>query len=766
MQRNRELSSFILTKVSWKGSYKRILTVGTEGITTYNRETLKITNQWPYSDVLEVKPDLSPPKGQKETPRFTIVVREPSRKRYELVLMTEYRVDALTSLLNFRHLFAERPARHLRTSAVKISWSGDENDNIVLEVGENSINQIDLPSNRRIAFYAFKDLQSLAPISDVSDGLAIIHGGFGRIHMFRCPNTEIFINTVIETARNNVGISINKARATNLNYCREHRLGSSFTEESLISQAEFVVEKFAPYRHGQHGAMKQRILCISDFLLIERDPTSYRPICGQPLCEISCVVRDRNEPQKFVIEYARGKVHTYFSTNRDALLASLLDGVRASGNQDVSVQSHGLLRALRQLPVTRPTPEDVESQHLKFLRQPPEGISFAAVVARFNANIAYSGLLHAVTQDTRQSLIVRARQGVFAENKEKLIKDAITSLLVPRPGGITNTQAAPTSEMLASNQMAKLQARHNHITELEAQFQALRRLVASKAGFQAFTQLPGMQINLGKAVMHALSLQDDSLTYVVMEAVNALMQPMHENPNIRQEQLNKTSILSSENFIGYLVNIFALNALRNTGSLVVSSLLDFLTFAICMPFSETSDGAQFDSILKLVSKRGRALFKLFDNPSMTIVKGAGLVMRSLIDECDEEHASQLKMLSLTEGAFLQHLLYALFVRSNDTRNLACRQLSRQLIALWSFNNPEAMDLLNRIFPKGLVAYLESTVKPNVISRNHLENRDNMKLAEDHFNEIQAKRNETLYVLEDKINSLLSHWRTRYGVPLK
>lgn len=57
-------------------------------------------------------------------------------------------------------------------------------------------------------------------------------------------------------------------------------------------------------------------------------------------------------------------------------------------------------------------------------------------------------------------------QGLFSENKEKLINNAILALL---------------------SQEAELPALN---AELESHFQAIRRLVASKAGFQAFTQLP------------------------------------------------------------------------------------------------------------------------------------------------------------------------------------------------------------------------------------------------------------------------------------
>lgn len=57
-------------------------------------------------------------------------------------------------------------------------------------------------------------------------------------------------------------------------------------------------------------------------------------------------------------------------------------------------------------------------------------------------------------------------QGLFSENKEKLINNAILALL---------SQEAELPTLNA---------------ELESHFQAIRRLVASKAGFQAFTQLP------------------------------------------------------------------------------------------------------------------------------------------------------------------------------------------------------------------------------------------------------------------------------------
>ena len=72
------------------------------------------------------------------------------------------------------------------------------------------------------------------------------------------------------------------------------------------------------------------------------------------------------------------------------------------------------------------------------------------------------------------------------------------------------------------------------------------------------------------------------------------------------------------------------------GALVIASLLDFLAFTVCAPYSETTPGDIFDTILEMVAQRGRIFYKLFHHPSLTIVKGAGMVMRAIIEESSRE----------------------------------------------------------------------------------------------------------------------------------
>nr|VZI16997.1 unnamed protein product [Spirometra erinaceieuropaei] len=636
MRSNVDLASFLVTKNAWKGSYRRILSIGSLGITTYRKDNLR----WLFQEIYNVRPD----NGVKSVPtqqRFVLATGGSSGRK-EMVFVSEFRNEILTHILRFRHLFSEKPSARKRVSGVKLGWAEGEKP-VFLEIGVISVDQIDQSSGRPVACYTYKDIEAIAKKTKKKSGR-----------------------------------------------------GESFQD---------IVELNLPRHSVYYGRGSKQSVALPG-------RTSY---------EI-----DRREDKDNGLP--------------DSLVCSILDGVRASGNDGVCVRSSNSRRGYRVLPMSVPSSEEVESMHLRFLRQPPEGIPFWETVERFNANVAYSGLVHAVTQD-----------GVFAENKEKLIKDALTVLLTRCPGVAVNDNFRELDAGLTDQEIL--------LQKLESRFQAIRRLFASKAGFQSFTQLPGIRENLGRAVVSALALQDDGLTHAVVDAVNALMQPMHASPDLRQEQLNKTSIMSSSVFMAQLVNVFTLHALRGTGSLVITALLDFFTFAICQPYSETSEGESFETLLALVASRGRALFRLFC--------GAGLVMRALIEEAPDVIVAELRQMSLAEGALLQHLSTACFSNcSRDPRGLVLRQLSRILVTLWTENNLPAQDLLRRIFPDGLLSYLDSPDAPPREEKDHLYIRDNLQLAQEHMLRVQSKKSETLYVLQEKLDGLLQHWRTKIGLQAK
>lgn len=245
---------------------------------------------------------------------------------------------------------------------------------------------------------------------------------------------------------------------------------------------------------------------------------------------------------------------------------------------------------------------------------------------------------------------------------------------------------------------------------------------------------------------------------------------MHDDYDLRQEQLNKSSLLSSKDFLKSLLDVLQYHVDCGTGALIVASMLDFLTFALCAPYSETTDGQHFDLLLTMVASYGTSLFKLFQHPSLAIVKGAGLVMKAIIEEADMETVQRMQHLAMAEGSFLRHLQIAIFSPNNDSRYLAFQQLSRQLVALWMVNNETALELLKRIVPLGLLNYLESEEKPPKNSMLKLVERNNLKLAQDMI----TKQNNTINqirdihpsvrVIEKHVENVFQHWREKIGVP--
>lgn len=79
----------------------------------------------------------------------------------------------------------------------------------------------------------------------------------------------------------------------------------------------------------------------------------------KPLDDVFALVRNPDDQQSFSVEFLRGGTRTYRAIERDALLATLLDGVRSSGNRDVHVKSTSTVRHLRLAPLWQTPDEEV-----------------------------------------------------------------------------------------------------------------------------------------------------------------------------------------------------------------------------------------------------------------------------------------------------------------------------------------------------------------------------------------------------------------------
>ena len=103
----------------------------------------------------------------------------------------------------------------------------------------------------------------------------------------------------------------------------------------------------------------------------------------------------------------------------------------------------------------------------------------------------------------------------------------------------------------------------------------------------------------------------DTVLFSALDLMAALMQPMHPNPDLRQEQDNKEKLLNSPKFLDSLLEMWTSHVKRGTGAVVTIAMLDILTFGLCPPYSETTMGSHFDLLLRAVAERAAVLFTLF-----------------------------------------------------------------------------------------------------------------------------------------------------------
>lgn len=178
---------------------------------------------------------------------------------------------------------------------------------------------------------------------------------------------------------------------------------------------EFTVQKITP----RHPDPVKRILCLTETTLLERDPQTYSVCTLRPLAEVFAIVRDKDNLQKFCIEYKNGIVRTYTTNDRfanyniyykyafllnifcrDSLLATLLDAVRSSGNQDVHIRLVNTPRGKRYVPLNCSVDEETEANLLRLVINNFHNTTKRyEILERFNANIPHSGLNYSVTQD-------------------------------------------------------------------------------------------------------------------------------------------------------------------------------------------------------------------------------------------------------------------------------------------------------------------------------------------------------------------------------
>ncbi|XP_075509784.1 dnaJ homolog subfamily C GRV2-like isoform X2 [Primulina tabacum] len=153
---------------------------------------------------------------------------------------------------------------------------------------------------------------------------------------------------------------------------------------------------------------------------------------------------------------------------------------------------------------------------------------------------------------------------------------------------------------------------------------------------------------------------------------------------------------------------------------------------ICEPHGETTQYTVFVELLRLVAGLRRRLFALFGHPAESVRETVAVVMRTIAEE-DAVAAESMRDAALRDGALLRHLLHGFYLPAGERRDV-----SRQLVALWADSYQPALDLLSRVLPPGLVAYLHTRSQAN--SSDDTSNQEGSLMSRRQRRLLQQRRN--------------------------
>lgn len=674
------VARYTLVKHSWRGKYTRVFCVASSGIATIDPTSIfKETNTWGYNQVVDVTPKAS--EGNEAQNQVALIVRKApgssSTETMTFAALTQMeRAEFLTDVQRFRNRFDptwSSVAGRYTYTGLKFT-SQEEWVSATLCVTNYSIDQLDRTGMSVIGQYKLMHIKGFARVQDDPDAIVVKYTNGAKLHMYRVEGqVQQIMKIASDHAVKYLGLPpIPVLPTMTMNDFDTNRLGVA--RDQLAPTAEFPVMKIAA-RHDY--APVKRIFTTTEFHIVERDPGTYNSRLCFHMNQIASLIRCEDDAQKLMIEYRDPHVvKVYTSPARDALLAHVHDAARRAGNMNVAVLSKPLDRAKRAAPLNAAISEEIESTLLRCLMDPskgghPTGMPFNEVVAFFNANVEYSGLRYSENKD-----------GIFAENREKMIFGAVQALL-------DNFPRTEDPEILLQ------------------QFYALRRLCVTRVGFSSAAIVPTLVRAIGAAAVVALKVNNTAVSHAVIDFLNTLMTPMHEFYNPYHEQINKHRMLSSDGFVRHLLVVLKSHIDQDSGALVIAALLEFLVYALCPPYSETTDADTFIDILQLVTDVcGKALFSLFSHQCKAVRQRAGMLIRVVSEEGTEEQFMAIQRAALSEAGFLRQFHIAAF---NNDREL--RDLARRLIGYFTFDNQPAQDLLRRMVPVTLLHFLQSKDVP-------------------------------------------------------
>ncbi|KAG0618514.1 hypothetical protein M758_4G070400 [Ceratodon purpureus] len=729
---------YTVTKHSWRGKYKRVLCISPTQILTLDPTALTTTNEYDIGTDFE---GAAPVAGGREDPlqqhalEFTINVRNEGRGKFKpMRFSSRYRAAILTELHKLRshripgaplsaaesHDF---PVLHLRRRVS--DWSS-----FVMRITGIGI-EVRTSNGNLHWCLDFRDMDSPAIIllSDAYGRRGQESGGFVLCPLFgrKCKaftaavgvSNSSILTTLTRMAKSSVGISLNVDSTQSMGapeFLKQRAKTAVGAEETPIGEWSVTRVRTAAHGTAHSGTVQilygikgfggpsesvSRQLVLTKSSLVERRTNNYEAVIVRPLSAVAALVRFAEEPQMFAIDFNDGcPMHVFSSTSRDNLLAAVRDTIQTEGQRPIPTLARVIMPGHRLDPpcgrvMPPPSPVTLSGHHRLFADVEGEALHIKHLTAAAKDAVAENGSI----PGTKARLWRRVQEFNACVPYEGLqphmeVTDVtLMTLLSMLPGPLNlppDSPPPPPPSPKAAGTLVGLVA-------------CLRRLMGSTSAASFVASLP-------VAASRLMGLLQSGSEAVAMEAAGLVAMLIGGGPGennviamTRGEKhagiiLAKSAMLGSQLHI--MILVYRLKP-STVSPLLSMAIVEVLEAMLCEPHSETTDHSTFVEMLRQVAGLKRRLFALFGHPAEGVRETIAVIMRAIAEE-DAVAAESMRDAALRDGALLRHLVHAFFLPASERR-----EVSRQLVALWADAHQPALDLLSRVVPPGLVAYLQT-----------------------------------------------------------
>lgn len=328
--RDHAIAQYLVTKVSWKGSYKRILTVTPSSVLTYNPETYQCTCQWELSEIEDV---------EVSSEKDTFVLRLDKSRAFRLTKVRFHcaaRAHFLSLIMKLRRHFAIQPVALSSVAEDAQAWKkyrcieffGDgSSQSFYLQVGVSAILLLD-DGGRKMDSFPYIYLKKAASTHSHPDGIVL--GTPYQERLFLCSQRNECLGDIYIAAEE-LGVELRwEESPLNMQLLR-------LRNSQAIDNPSIVCFEVLKASDDDSFFMGVQLILQGD-TLVEVHP-KIRTVIVRKYIKLLSIIRAEWDVETVGLEFAEGESLVVKLEARDQLIALLLLTCRENGYEHITLTS-------------------------------------------------------------------------------------------------------------------------------------------------------------------------------------------------------------------------------------------------------------------------------------------------------------------------------------------------------------------------------------------------------------------------------------------